>query len=192
MTTAVSGLVKIGQTGTKSYEERMRNLEANGYYNVVSLRRVFAIELDDYIKKEALLKEVFNRHQVGSSELFNLDYELVRQLLLSFEGTVVYPEVKDKEKEFNKITQIRTQGALFNFYKKGLKNGDKVIFRGDKSIVARVRGEREVEYDGQVWKLSPLTDMLYQRMGRSSGTYQGAAYFEYDGTKLKDLPDIEK
>jgi hypothetical protein len=30
MTTAVSGLIKIGQTGTANYQERMRNLEANG------------------------------------------------------------------------------------------------------------------------------------------------------------------
>jgi hypothetical protein len=29
MTTAVSGLIKIGQTGTETYQERMRNLEAN-------------------------------------------------------------------------------------------------------------------------------------------------------------------
>ena len=32
MTTAVSGLVKIGKTGKTNYPERMRFLEANGYY----------------------------------------------------------------------------------------------------------------------------------------------------------------
>ena len=37
MTTAVSGLIKIGQTGSNNYKERMRNLEANGYYNVYSI-----------------------------------------------------------------------------------------------------------------------------------------------------------
>jgi len=52
MTTAVSGLIKIGQTGNNNYQERMRNLEANGYYNVVGLRRFFAIELEDYEDKE--------------------------------------------------------------------------------------------------------------------------------------------
>lgn len=30
MTTAVSGLIKIGKTGANNYQERMRNLEANG------------------------------------------------------------------------------------------------------------------------------------------------------------------
>jgi len=40
MTTVVSWLIKIGKTGTKNYQERMRNLEANWYYNVVWLKRL--------------------------------------------------------------------------------------------------------------------------------------------------------
>ena len=34
MTTAVSGLIKIGIAETKQYKERIRHLEHNGYYNV--------------------------------------------------------------------------------------------------------------------------------------------------------------
>jgi len=60
MTTAVSGLIKIGQTSISNYQERMRNLEANGYYNVSGLKRFFAIELEDYNDKEILLKEIFS------------------------------------------------------------------------------------------------------------------------------------
>ena len=58
MTTAVSGLIEIGKTQTKSYQERTRFLESNGYYNVSGLRRFFAIEVDDYDDKEKLLHEV--------------------------------------------------------------------------------------------------------------------------------------
>lgn len=43
MTAAVSGLIKIGKTGTEQYKERMRNLEANGYYNVAGSKRLLAI-----------------------------------------------------------------------------------------------------------------------------------------------------
>ena len=89
MTTAVSGLVKIGKTGTASYQERMRFLEANGYYNVTGLKRFFAIELEDYSDKESLLHEIFSRSRVGGSELFSLDQELIQQLLLSFDGKVI-------------------------------------------------------------------------------------------------------
>jgi len=66
MTTAVSGLIKIGQTDANNYQERMRNLEANGYYNVSGLKRFFAIELEDYNDKENLLKEIFNKHRSGT------------------------------------------------------------------------------------------------------------------------------
>lgn len=191
MTTAVAGLIKIGKTGVNNYEERMRFLETNGYYNVVGLRRFFAIEVADYEKKENLLKEIFSKHQVGDSELFALDYELVKQLLLAFEGKVIYPENVSKEKEFDKVSKARKQGERFSFYRKGLKNGDKIVFRANKKIVAKVKGEREVEFEGQIWKLSPLTYELFRRMGKlnASGAYQGAAYFEHNGKKLRDLPD---
>lgn len=191
MTTAVSGLIKIGKTGVSNFEERMRILETNGYYNVVGLKRFFAIEVSDYEEKENLLKEIFNKHQVADSELFALDCDLVRQLLLAFEGKIIYPKNISKEKEFDKLSKVRKQGEKFSFYKKGIKNGEEIVFIADKSIIARVVGEREVEFEDQVWKLSPLTYELFRRMNKlnKSGAYQGAAYFEYNGKKLKDLPD---
>ena len=192
MTTAVSGLIKIGQTGTKNYPERMRFLEANGYSNVSGLKRFFAIELDEYIDKENLLHEIFSKHRVGDSELFALDYELVKQLLLSFDGNIIYPENVDKEKEFDNVSEVRAQSGLFSFYKKGLKNGDEVVFAQDKNITAEVCGEREVEYEGQTWKLSPLTHKIFEEKNElnASGSYHGAAYFKYKGKRLRDLPDI--
>ncbi len=192
MTTAVSGLIKIGQTGTDNYQERMRYLEANGYYNVSSLKRFFAIELEDYKDKENLLKEIFNKHQIGASELFALDYDLVRQLLLSFEGKVIYPKDVNKEKEFDEVSKAREQGVRFSFYKKGIKKGDEIVFISDKEITAKVVDEREVEYGEQIWKLTPLTYKIYEQKGElnNSGAYQGAAYWEYKGKRLRDLPDI--
>lgn len=192
MTTAVSGLIKIGQTGTNNYQERMRFLEANGYYNISGLKRFFAIELEDYTDKENLLKEIFNKHRVGDSELFALDYDLVRQLLLSFEGKVIFPKDVDKEKEFDEVSKARAQGVRFSFYKKGIKDGEEIVFIADKDITAKVVGEREVEYGEQVWKLAPLTYKIYEQKGElnGSGAYQGAAYWEYKGKRLRDLPDI--
>lgn len=192
MTTAVSGLIKIGKTGVNNYPERMRFLEANGYYNVAGLKRFFAIELEDYDDKESLLHEIFSKHQVGSSELFALDQDLARQLLLSFEGKVIYPAKVSKEEEFDQVTTARKQGALFSFYRKGLKSGDEINFIPDREIIATVVSERDVEYAGQVWKLSPLTYKIFEGKNQlnSSGAYQGAAYWEFKGKKLKDLPDL--
>lgn len=192
MTTAVSGLIKIGQTGSNNFPERMRNLEANGYYNVSGLKRFFAIEIDDYRKKEQLLHEIFNKQQIGDSELFALDYDLARQLLLSFEGIVVFPKDVNKGREFDQVAKAREQGARFSFYRKGIKDGEEILFITDKEIIAKVVGEREVEYGEQMWKLSPLTYKIYEQKGKltNSGTYQGAAHWQYKGKRLRDIPDV--
>ena len=94
MTTVVPGLIKIGKTGSESYKSRMYNLEHNGYCNVTGLKRVFAIEVEDYDKKEAMLHTIFEKSQVKDTELFALDVNIAKQLLSSFEGKIIYPEVK--------------------------------------------------------------------------------------------------
>jgi T5orf172 domain len=195
MTTAVSGLIKIGQTGFNNYKERMRNLEGNGYCNVAGLKQYFAIEVADYIDKEKLLHEIFAKHRVGESELFALDFELIKQLLLSFEGKIIFPKelnLKEKEVEFEKVVKIRKQSERFSFFKKGLKIGYEIVFCEDKTIKAIVKSEREVEFDRQIWKLSPLVYSIYKERNKlnSSGAYQGANYFTFDNIKLTKLPDI--
>ena len=192
MTTAVTGLIKTGKTQTKNFQERMRFLEANGYYNTVGLRRFFAIEVEDYDDKEGLLQEVFSKHRVEESELFALDKDLVKRLLLSFEGKVVFPENVDREKEFDEVTVAKKQDALFTFYRKGIKNGDIIHFIDDDSITAKVIGDRKVEYEGQEYLLSPLTYKIYAERGhlRDSGSYQGARHWSYEGVRLTKMKDV--
>ena len=107
MTTVVPGLVKIGKTGSSNFEQRMYSLERNGYFNVVGLKRRFAIEVEDYDEKEALLDEIFSKSRVPNSELFALDVDLVIQLLSSLDGRQVYPERESKEDSFDQATEER-------------------------------------------------------------------------------------
>ena len=100
MTTVVPGLVKIGKTGSQNFESRMYQLERNGYFNVVGLKREFAIEVDQYDEKEILVDELFSKSRVENSELFAVDVDLVVQLLASFEGVQVYPETISKPEVF--------------------------------------------------------------------------------------------
>ena len=191
MTTTVTGLIKIGKTRSDQYEERMRFLENNGYWNITGLKRFFAISVDQYGDKEKLLHEIFSKSRVGESELFALDPDLVNELMLAFAGEVVYPKNIDKEKEFEEVTETRRQGAMFNFFTRGIMKGEEITFKDDDSIVAKVVGEREVEYNGEIRKLSPLTREIYEKKGKlnQSGAYQGAAYWMYKSKILKDIPE---
>ncbi len=104
MTTIVPGLIKIGKTGKDNFEQRMYNLERNGYVNVAGLKRRFAIEVDDYDEKEVLIHELFSKSNVPNTELFAIDIELVVQLLSSFEGKQIYPKDISKERVFDIAT----------------------------------------------------------------------------------------
>ena len=125
MTTAVPGLIKIGKTGSNNFEQRMYNLEHDGYRNVTALKRTFAIEVDDYDAKEALLHTIFEKSQVSDTELFALDINVAIQLLSSFEGKVVYPKTETKEEIFT--------GATENTHGKLIPNGTYTFKRKKKS-----------------------------------------------------------
>ena len=100
MTTVVQGLIKIGKTGKENFEKRMYDLEHNGYAQVAGLKRRFAIEVEDYDEKENLIKELFRKSNVGNSELFAVNVDLVVQLLSSLEGKQVFPKSISKEESF--------------------------------------------------------------------------------------------
>lgn len=103
MSTVVEGLVKIGKTESNNFENRMYILERHGYYNVNGLKREFAIEVDNYSEKEALLDKLFSKSQINNSELFAVDIDLAKQLLSAFDGKVIYPK-ENKNKIFEKAT----------------------------------------------------------------------------------------
>lgn len=105
MNTCVDGLVKIGRTGVDNFEQRMAILESNGYRRISVLTREFAIEVEDYEEKEKLLHELFSKSRVGNSELFSIDINLVKQLMSSLEGKVIYPKDEKKEEIFVQATE---------------------------------------------------------------------------------------
>ena len=110
--TVVEGLVKIGKTGSDNFEQRMYNLEKNGYRNVTGLHREFAIEVDNFDDIEILLDDIFAKSRVGGTELFSLDINKVIQLLSTFKGKQVYPLDESQEEVFKKATDAVQSTSL--------------------------------------------------------------------------------
>lgn len=115
MTTIVPGLVKIGKTRTDQFEQRMYQLENNGYRNIAGLKRRFAIEVADYDEKESLLQDIFSKSNVPNTELFALDADLVVQLLASLDGEQIYPKTITKEESFDIAADERRMNAVTRY-----------------------------------------------------------------------------
>lgn len=64
-----------------------------------------------------------------------------------------------------------------------------IDFTYDTSIHAHVISDKEVEFEGKKWKLTPLTKELQTRRGKAnqSGSYNPAWFWEYDGIRLADI-----
>ena len=112
MTTVVPGLIKIGKTGSDNYEQRMSNLERNGYRNITGLNRTFAIEVESYSEKETMLHRIFEKSRVEGTELFALDVNLAMELLSSFDGTVVYPTTESKQEIFTEASNTNAGKSI--------------------------------------------------------------------------------
>ena len=67
--------------------------------------------------------------------------------------------------------------------------GLEIAFADDPSIRVHVVGDKEVEFEGKKWKLSPLTKEIQERRGKAnaSGSYSGAQYWEFDGVRLSEI-----
>ena len=130
MTTVVPGLIKIGKTGLNNFDQRMYNLEHNGYSNVTALKRHFAIEVEGYDEKEALLHTIFAKSRVGDTELFAVDVNVCTQLLSSFDGTVIFPKNETKDEIFDVATDNSKSKLIPNgeyTFKKKKKSDNKTV-----------------------------------------------------------------
>lgn len=131
MSTAVPGLVKIGKSRTDCFEQRMYNLEHDGYRNVTALRREFAIEVEDYDDKEKMLHTIFEKSQLSDTELFALDKNIAIQLLSSFDGRVVFPKNESKEEIFEVATDNGTSKRIpdgkYTFRRKKKSDNNKTV-----------------------------------------------------------------
>ena len=131
MSTAVPGLVKIGKTRSDCFENRMYNLEHDGYRNVTALKREFAIEVEDYDDKEKMLHTIFEKSQLSDTELFALDKNIAIQLLSSFDGRVVFPKNESKEEVFTVATDNGTSKRIpdgkYTFKRKKKSDNNKMV-----------------------------------------------------------------
>ena len=222
MSTVVDGLIKIGQTETKQFKERMRYLESNGYRNVTGLKREFAIEVDEYDKKEIMLKTIFDKNRIGNTELFALDRNIAIQLLSSFDGEVIFPRNEEKEEIFDNATENRESRLIPDgeyYFKKQkssdggktvqatavIKNGFWTLSKGsilgineDKGVSQKAKAAREsMKFDEkgillEDTKLGECTPSFAGVVIMNQSINGWSDWYDKDGKKLDTYRQLEK
>jgi hypothetical protein len=83
---------------------------------------------------------------------------------------------------------VKPKLPSFTFSSANVPIGAEVKFVRDESYVAKVVSDTEVEFEGQILKLSPLTRLIFERLGasNSSGAYAGPQYFSYEEEILSE------
>ena len=77
--------------------------------------------------------------------------------------------------------------SRFKFSMCDIKIGELITFV-PTGLVVKVASDDSIEYDGRIYKLSPFVGTFMPEEKRNtSGAYQGAKYFSYDGCILDDL-----
>lgn len=124
--------------------------------------------------------EVIN-HQVWNDKSINQRADWIIAYLLN--DVLPIPDNMRKTNNFSP-----KEGRYLSFQNLQLIGLD-ISFVDDPSIIAHVVSDKEVEFEGKRWRLSPLTKEIQTRRGKvnASGSYQGAWWWEFDGIRLSEI-----
>ncbi len=133
-------------------------------------------------------REFFNIKPEDAAEILKYIAELIDDAEVEYCNEKNVGDASGKNEGVDKQKQSRN----YDFYGKGLRDGDEIKFTKDSSITAIVSGKGTVEFEGRKnWSLSSLVYELFKRKKKqgTNAQYRGPEYFTYNGVKLVDLPD---
>lgn len=174
---AIDSFRKLGIQPTKKQLEKLSELESK------ILQSIIAKDLSES------LSENFN--DISNEFVIRIKYSDQRILLYvdtSDEAITSFPddyavEISPKKVEKEDNTPKRKRRPNLNFFEMGLINGDKLIYKDDDLISVIVASENKVEYNGQIYSLTKLT----QELKGLPHAIQPTGEWIFDGQNLLDL-----
>lgn len=132
-----------------------------------------------------------------SREFFNIKPELAldilrdEALILDDAEIILYKNnlpVSEKTKDDGgEELEHKKQRPRFKFSMVNIPIGSELVFT-PTGIKVKVASDDQIEYDGRIFKLSPFVGTYMPAEKRnSSGAYQGAKFFTYNGEELDDI-----
>ncbi len=129
-------------------------------------------------------------------EFFNVSpqvaLDILRDIATTVEDAVIENYVNGQFIEGEESEECATSSkprARFKFSMIGIPIGSTVVFT-PTNLEVKVASDDQIEYDGRLYKLSPFVGTFMPENKRNtSGAYQGAKYFTYNGEILSNLRD---
>ena len=101
---------------------------------------------------------------------------------------ILYEDSKPISEDIHKEVQKReVKRARFKFSMCDIKIGELITFI-PTGIQVKVASDDSIEYEGRIYKLSPFVGtFMPEEQRNTSGAYQGAKYFSYNGKVLDEI-----
>ncbi len=192
---AMPDYIKIGYTAADDVETRMKQLDTTGL--PLPFRLHACIEVENAQQLERLAHDVFASQRARSNrEFFLMEPETAVRYLkavslndASAKWIAADQQMIDETgNPLGEAQVVKPKQASFTFSAAEVPLGAEVQFVRDPSIKAKVVSDTEVEFEGSVIRLSPLTRLIFERQGtvNASGAYAGPDYFTFQDEILSD------
>lgn len=92
-------------------------------------------------------------------------------------------EILDEETAAEVQEEAKERKAPFSFCKCDIPSGAEIVLVGRPDVIATVKDDRQIEYQGEVYSLSALAQKILQ----TSYPLQGPVHWTYQGKRLRDI-----
>ena len=186
--------IKIGKT-SRSVEQRINELDTT---SVPKPFEIFAtLKTRKYNEVERLLHKTIDRLSDfrirPNREFFNIDpykaLDIFKDIASVIEDAEIWtaPNVMDDTENDAQGCSNGERRSRFKFSMCDIHIGDTIAF-DPLGLQVKVATDDSVEFEGEVYKLSPFVrTFMPEERRNSSGAYQGAKYFSYNGQILDDI-----
>ena len=185
---AMPGLVKIGKTTRISVHERLSELYATGV--PVPFECAFAGRIADEHKVEKAFHLAFGPYRINPKrEFFEIEPEQAIALLELMVVEDVTPQLQHEANSVDTESQsasnkLKSRRPVQNFIEMGIPVGAELYF-WDGEAICRVLNGRKVEYQGEEYSLTALTQKLLE----TSASLQPSPRWTYRGKRLSEIYD---
>lgn len=92
-------------------------------------------------------------------------------------------EILDEQMAAEVQEEVKERKSPFSFFKCGISVGAEIVLLGHPDVVATVKDDRQIEYNGKDYSLSALAQEILQ----TPYPLQGPVHWTYQGKKLRDI-----